>query len=287
MPAPRRYLVIVRAGDNSLHSGWTDAPETRDWDLVASYYGDDPSRFRDASDRRIDDRGPKWTGLHALLTRESFWREYDYIWLPDDDLAIAQTAISRLFSLAAELNLELAQPALSWRSFYSHEITVRHPSFVARYTDFIEIMAPCLSRRLLEACVPLFAETQSGWGLDWLLPLQSKAKFGCAIVDEVEVTHTRRVGGPNYAALRSDATAEDEARALAARHGLHNAPPQILGAIERGGRRLDAAVPDQASRLRELLGKDTMAFLASRLRVETPETLVALARPRAAGRARS
>jgi hypothetical protein len=287
MPASGRYLVVVRAGDKSLHSGWTDALATRDWDLVVSYYGADPSRFRDAGDRRIDDRGPKWPGLHALLTRETFWREYDYIWLPDDDLAIGQTAISRLFSLAAELDLELAQPALSWRSFYSHEITVRHPSFVARYTDFIEIMAPCLSVQLLEACLPLFGETQSGWGLDLLLPLRCKSALGCAIVDEVEATHTRRVGGPNYAALRAGATPAEEARSLAARHGLRNAPPQVLGAIERGGRRLDAAVPEQASRLRDLLGKDMMAFLASRLRVETSETLVALARPRAAGRSQS
>ena len=283
MPRTRKHLVIVRAGDGSLHPGWTNSVDRRDWDLVVSYYGEDASRFRGPGERRIDDRGPKWTGLHALLTRERFWREYDYVWLPDDDLAIDQEAVNRLFARSAELGLELAQPALSWRSYYSHLITIRHPSFLARFTDFIEIMAPCFRREFLEVCLPLLGETQSGWGLDWILPLrQSKGALGCAILDDVEMTHTRPVGGPNYAALRG-VNAEDEGEALAARHGVLPSPPQVLAGIERSRRRLDGAIPEQAALLQQLLGTDATAFLASRLRAETPRTLVATARRRDAG----
>jgi hypothetical protein len=114
-----RFLVVVRAGDASLHPTWTDDLATRDWDLVVSYYGLDPARYRDARGRRIDDAGQKFLGLHALLTRERFWREYDYIWLPDDDLAIDQAAVSALFATTARLGAALAQPALSWDSYYS------------------------------------------------------------------------------------------------------------------------------------------------------------------------
>ena len=274
----RRHLVIVRAGDGSLHPGWTDSPATRDWDLVVSYYADDPARFRDAADRRVDDKGTKWAGLYALLTREPFWRDYDYVWLPDDDLAIGQAAISRIFARSAELGLELSQPALSWRSYYSHDITIWHPSFLVRYTDFIEIMAPCFRREFLEACLPLLGETQSGWGLDKVLPRrQGKGALGCAIIDEVEMTHTRPVGGPNYAAMRGSASPQREAQSLEARHGSGGPaqPPQVLAAIDRGWRRLDGAIPEQASLLRDLLGKDTMAFLDSRLKSETPSTPIA------------
>lgn len=270
-----KHLVIVRAGDRSLHPSWTDSLETRDWDLVVSYYGEDPSRFRGPGDTRIDDRGPKWTGLHALLTRERFWREYDYVWLPDDDLAVDQTAVNRLFARSAELGLELAQPALSWRSYYSHLITIHHPGFIARFTDFIEIMAPCFRREFLEACLPILGETQSGWGLDWILPQrQSKGVPGCAIVDDVEITHTRPVGGPNYAALRGGVSAEDEARELAERHGVPRRLPQVLAARTRDGRRLNGAIQEQAVVLRDLLSNDVAAFLASRLRTETPRTVI-------------
>jgi hypothetical protein len=142
MPANKRFLVVVRAGDRSLHPQWTSALAARDWDLAVSYYGDDPERFRDEGEARIDDPGLKWQGLHALLTRETFWRGYEYVWLPDDDLAADQATISAFFAEVAELELSLAQPALTWDSYYSHLMTLRHPSFRARWTDFIEIMAP-------------------------------------------------------------------------------------------------------------------------------------------------
>ena len=138
--------MIVRAGDASLHPQWTRDLATRDWDLVVSYYGDDPGRYRDAGTMRIDDKGLKWIGLHDLLARDAFWQRYDYIWCPDDDLAIAQDGVSRLFASMVELKLRLAQPALSWASHYSHAVTVRHPSFKVRMTNFVEIMAPCFDR---------------------------------------------------------------------------------------------------------------------------------------------
>jgi hypothetical protein len=103
--AAPRCLVVVRAGDASLHPAWTDDLATRGFDLVVSYFGKDPSRYRGEGEQRIDDPGQKFLGLHALLTRESFWRDYDYVWLPDDDLAIDQASIGELFATAARLDL--------------------------------------------------------------------------------------------------------------------------------------------------------------------------------------
>jgi hypothetical protein len=195
----KRFLVIVRAGDRSLHPMWTESEQTRTWDLVVSYYGEDAARYRNPGERRIDDRGPKLPGLHALLARETFWRDYDYVWLPDDDLAVNEAGVNRLFEQASSRRLELAQPALSWISFYSHDLTLRSPSFRLRYTNFVEIMAPCFSRDFLATCLPTFAENRSGWGLDYLWPrLLPGGQRLCAILDEVQITHTRPVGGPNY-----------------------------------------------------------------------------------------
>ncbi len=269
MGTTNRFLVIVRAGDQSLHPRWTRDAATRDWDLVVSYFGNDPDRFRDAGVTRIDDQGLKWAGLHALLTREDFWRAYDYIWLPDDDLAIDQAAISTLFATMDELRLALAQPALSWTSHYSHPVTLHCPSFRVRMTNFVEIMAPCFDRRFLETCLPTFTETMSGWGLDWLWPrLLPHDSLQCAIIDLATATHTRPVGGPSYDRLRDAGIApQDEAAALMRRHGIPaDIRFHIVGAVDVHGKRLDVLLPSDTASIGALLDHDRAAFLAFRAR---------------------
>jgi hypothetical protein len=265
MGTPNRFLVVVRAGDHSLHPQWTSALATRNWDLVVSYFGNDPDRFRNAGEMRIDDRGQKWAGLHALLTREDFWRGYDYVWLPDDDLAADQAVISDLFATMDELRLALAQPALSWTSFFSHLVTIRHPSFRVRMTNFVEIMAPCFDRRFLETCIPTFAETLSGWGLDWLWPrLLPLGAQRCGVIDNIAVTHTRPVGGPSYAKLREmGVTPQDECAALMRRFGIPtDIGPCVSGAIDVRGNFLDVSRSADTATIRDLLARDRAAFEA-------------------------
>jgi hypothetical protein len=264
--APRkRFLVITRAGDRSLHPHWTSSLATRDWDLVISYFGDDARRYRDAGDLRIDDKGPKYVGLHTLLQREDFWRDYDYIWLPDDDLAVVQSTISALFEVTASLDLTLTQPALSWSSFYSHPVTIRHPRFRLRMTNFVEIMAPCFKRSFLETCLPTLGENLSGWGLDWLWPcLLRGVSSRVAIIDDVTVTHTRR-RGPSYATLRAAGISpRAEMEALLRKYGIPlDVTPQVLAAIDRQGYLLSRANPGEARNLDERLRRDWNDFLTS------------------------
>jgi hypothetical protein len=56
----RGNLVVVRAGDSSLHPTWLPASGHRNWDLLVSYIGDDPENFRVPAVTRIDGKGPKW-----------------------------------------------------------------------------------------------------------------------------------------------------------------------------------------------------------------------------------
>ncbi len=262
MPA-NRFLVVVRAGDASLHPPWTRNLATRDWDLVVSYYGDDPGRYRDAGTTRIDGKGLKWNGLHELLAGAAFWQRYDYIWCPDDDLAIDQDGISRLFATMARLGLRLAQPALSWTSHYSHAVTVRHPSFKVRMTDFVEIMGPCFERSFLEACLPTFRECQSGWGLDRIWPhLLTRGARHCAIIDDVEMTHTRPVGGPTYARLRQmGIDPRAELVAVVHKFGIAaDARPRVVAAIDCEGNALDGADAVAAATIHDAIAGDWATF---------------------------
>lgn len=199
----KHNLIVVRAGNSSLHLSWMLPEEKRNWDIVVSYFGDDPEQFRGKDVERVDSKGPKWPSLYALLTNEMFpWRSYDFVWFPDDDLAFSGPMINKFFDICREFKLDLAQPSLSWESYVSHLITVHNPNFRIRFTNFVEIMAPCFSRKLLDRSVKSFLINQSGWGLDFIWPRWAAEMNGvCAIIDDVQMTHTRPLGGPSYAFL--------------------------------------------------------------------------------------
>ena len=117
----RKYLVIVRAGNGSLHSEWLAGDGTRNWDLIINYYGDSPDIFKADDVSRLDSKGPKWPALHDLIAAHPEWlSDYSHIWLPDDDLETDKASINRLFELCAEYRLQVAQPSLTWNSYFGH-----------------------------------------------------------------------------------------------------------------------------------------------------------------------
>jgi hypothetical protein len=183
-----RNLVILRVGASSLHSHWFDPGTERNWDLRLC-------PFQPIAEPAEVIPGPKWAGLRELLNTWDGWRAYDYIWLPDDDIATSQATINRLFDVAARAGLDLFAPALDEASYFAHFDTVRNPNFFGRSVGFVEIMVPGFSRRALEQLLPTLDESETGWGwgLDSVWPkLLDYRNVG--IVDGVSVTHTRPVG---------------------------------------------------------------------------------------------
>jgi hypothetical protein len=205
----RRTLVVLRAGDMSLHTEWLQGapPEIRTWDLHLSYFGDQSNPFpnRPADVTLSFERGSKAIGtvacLDALGNRVA---GYDWVWLPDDDLSANLPTLNRFFEIVREHKLDLAQPALGHGSYVAHDITVQRPHMRLRYTTFVEIMAPCFSRRALKLCRPYLDATLSSWGPNHLFPsLLGYPERKIAIVDETPVVHTRPVGGgPNSSFTR-------------------------------------------------------------------------------------
>jgi hypothetical protein len=94
--ATRRNLIIVRGGDNSLHRRWGADDPGCEFDLIVSYYGSDPLAFRRPYENRVDYKGGKWDGIHALFSRLlELLDRYQYIWIPDDDLEADRTIAPR------------------------------------------------------------------------------------------------------------------------------------------------------------------------------------------------
>jgi hypothetical protein len=102
-----------------------------------------------------------------------------------------------MFLICEDLKLELAQPALTVDSYFTHVVTLRHSEFQIRFTNFVEIMAPLFSTEMLARAYPTLAGNISGYGLDAVWPRMSSLGR-VAIIDETPVKHTRPVGGPNY-----------------------------------------------------------------------------------------
>lgn len=238
----RKNLVVVRAGKNSLHPRWLAGGEHRSWDLIVSLY-DAEAAFDHGPDVRIMlRRGGKWDGLHATLTEQGLLQDYDYILLPDDDLDMTADDIEAIFAAMRRHDLDVAQPALSWDSYFSHFSVLACPGFTLRYVNFVEIMAPCLRRDVLEKILPDFAHTMSGYGLDYIwCRLSEDPHRRAAILDSVPIRHTRPVGRVLRGHMaKQGVIAEDEEQVLRARFGVTGRHrPLFYAGIDESGRRIE------------------------------------------------
>lgn len=268
----KRNLVIVRGGDKSLHEAWLGpVGSERSWDMVISYFGDDPRIHQRPDVLRIDGKGPKWLGLHQLLTSGQIdWQRYDRIWLPDDDLACTPEAIERLFMLADYYDLALAQPSLSHDSYISHAGTVHNPHFLMRRTNFVEVMAPVLTRELLQRVLPTLTENESGWGLDYLWAMfVDRPRRDVGVIDAVQIRHTRPVGGPNYERLRAlGKSPHQELAALRRKYELHDISHLCWSAVRTDGQEMSMDHPDQALPLLNLVLEGQRPWLKPELQEE-------------------
>jgi hypothetical protein len=114
-----RSLVVVRAGDRSLHRGWLTGPERPEFDLIVSYYGDDPAAYRESGENRVDHRGAFWHGIDALFRqRPELLSRYEHFLLADDDIEADAVAINRIFRIARDHGLHVCQPSLSLDSYF-------------------------------------------------------------------------------------------------------------------------------------------------------------------------
>jgi hypothetical protein len=218
----RKNLVIVRAGDNSLHSRWLGNNQERDFDLLVSYYGATPGRFEGECDHYHAMAGPRWPAHHAICSR--YWdllSSYDRVAFVCDDLDASLETWTRLFEICRRYELDLAQPAIL--GYCNHQITLPQNGVILRYTNFVEIMCPVLSARALERVRGSFGESISGWGLEFLwsrvLPYPD---YKVAIVDCVCVVHTgpARQGSLRPVLDRLGIDPDDEFGQLMRKHGV-------------------------------------------------------------------
>lgn len=259
----KRNLVIARSGSKSLHLNWLKFEEP-DFDLIVTFYGNEIPLSWSETDHYyeiIPIKGSKWKGLYKFLKEDNRWKEYDQILLPDDDLLFSAKDLNNLFRFANEMSLDLCQPALDEKSYFSHVITLIHESFDFRITNFVELMIPCMSRRMLESSLEIMNESESGWGMDeyWTDIINSK-KFNPPIIfDSISITHTRPVGIANNGTSGEGKSPHNEMLEFRSNHGLKPRPYITLGGKLKGSDKV--SIPQVNSKEFEYIFMNDLAKL--------------------------
>jgi hypothetical protein len=191
----RDGLIVVRCGDASLHREWVSGD--LQWDLAVSYFGGNEDAVFPEARYVHRYRGGKWDGIFSFfLENPECIEAYEYFWLPDDDISVSASQLNLLLSYMKAERFELAQPSLRAGSYVSHLTTLHSPFYEFRNVNFVELMVPAMSAGMLKKVLPLFRTAKTGFGIDFVWQrFTSDPRTRVAIIDAVQVLHTRPVGG--------------------------------------------------------------------------------------------
>jgi len=242
----KRYLVLVRAGCSHYFGNLLAVPAAdRSWDLGVSQY----EAIALPDDAMIEWHhqysGGKWDGIwHFFNKYPEALEAYDFFWLVDDDIETDPVTVNKIFEYVRAHNFELAQPALTADSYYSHQITLRCPGFRHRHTNLVEIMAPILARNTLLRILPIIQKTRSGFGLDWLWhQFVTNPRKQIAIIDDLPVRHARPLRTSLQPAMELHGiTPEKERLCLAAAYGLNRLYGITYEGVTQTGRTLKGRI---------------------------------------------
>jgi hypothetical protein len=237
-----KLLIVLRAGRDSLHRSWTTVC-AKLADVAISLYDDAPIA---ESDFVLVHRAPggKYTGVKALFADHPWIMDaYTHFWLFEDDLYLPFESLLAVRDCIENFRFVLCGPSLAPESFAAWPIMIQNQAFHLRATNFVEIMAPIMSRDFLKRTLPMFGENRTGWGYEWLWQtmLAEMNRFA-AILDCAPIVHTRPIGsGRLYDdPTGKQPTAFEEMMALVAKYGIDHeriAPASYFG-LARTDRRL-------------------------------------------------
>lgn len=141
----------------------------------------------------IYEKSIKWKYMKKYLTPD-FCNKYDYIFIWDDDIDPLRFSCQRFLDVMERNNLEIAQPALSRDSFFSHKITLQGSARVGRFTDYVENMVPVFSRKGWKKYWQIMSDDDYFWGWGYTFVARSACKYkNMGIVDSELVRHARPV----------------------------------------------------------------------------------------------
>ena len=234
----RPHLLLVRAGRRSVHRALYPLPAQRSWDLALSCYEEPDAIDLAQADLVTTGAVTKWDAFAQMrFGAPGFgFERYEYMCLADDDVVFRDAGdIDRLFAIAREHGLSVSQPSLTPESHAFWFITRHHPSWLLRFTNFVECMAPVFSAEAIELLREDLCAAVSGCGLDLIFHKVLGPDRRLAVIDAVAVTHAAPIdpdNGPFYRFLRSIGVEPmEETTWFLAKYGLAGIDAITLGGI--------------------------------------------------------
>lgn len=188
----RKNLVVVRAGEESMHPEWDDGT-SRNFDLLVSYYTG-MEFFEDESEYQHVLAGPPWRGNAAVCKEFSkAVSSYEYVAFADDDIVAPYATLNLLFDVCGAYGLDLATPSISVN--IPADLPMQEGTLL-RYMDRSDLICPVFSQRALDRLMSTFSESGSGWGLPQLWShLCPHPAYVTAVVDVANIKHLRPFNG--------------------------------------------------------------------------------------------
>ena len=172
-----KCLVILAAGENSLHEQWDLRPykDVIVDILILQKRKESPKEHQLSQKSPRDDNtllqgNPKWSTVkHALPEYNSLIKTYDYLWIPDDDIQFTKACkIAQMVYFANKHKLYISQPALVGNE-YHRIILASGDKKTINYEYFVDSSCPIIKQDFFEDVVLnilLNDNSSSSWGID-------------------------------------------------------------------------------------------------------------------------
>ncbi len=237
-----KNVIISRNGPNSLHEEWLTNSKGNNWDLILLFYDEEAfKKLQNLDCKSYFYPGGKWEAyFNFFKDYPEVINDYDFFWFADDDISLEGIQINKMFQSMSDYDLDIAQPSMTLDSYFSYLITIQCETLKIRFTNFVEVMAPCLRKSLLKDMLPFFKDAFTGMGLDSIWTYKTRKESNkMAILDEVAMTHTRPVGGPLHQKLKEkNKTFKEEISSNIDKIGIKQVKPVIFSAIDHEGQLL-------------------------------------------------
>jgi len=190
----KKYLLFSSVGKRDLDvqavDMWRDPRKHRNYDIVLYYYDDAPPPG--CIDHCVQKQGFKFENFYDFVATNDV-SGYEAIFVVDDDIEIGTEQLNELFEVFMDYDLDVGQPAFTHDSIISHPITVQDKSCVLRFCNFVENGVMILSKRVLDKCLPVFKEGNTGWAVDYICCSMLDNGNNIAVIDKVPCKHPHTV----------------------------------------------------------------------------------------------
>lgn len=193
----KKYLLLTTVGNSNHWKTWLQV--NRNYDIGLIYYENNNNYTEQESEADFfwHRLGFKYPTLYSILEENPQLLEYEYIWMPDDDIEIRDNTINNLFELASKYNLDMAQPSIIPKN-YTWPVTVHQEGTILRYCSMVEIMCPMFKGSILKELHHTLKVSKTGWGLEGIWSkLLGWPKDKIAVIDSILVEHVKKLNTHN------------------------------------------------------------------------------------------